>query len=143
MASESMGRRRFSVLAEGCEPLWLLHMEADYIGFMVSIETEIRLLEHIGSCRACMDKLAEVSNRVRDPDDELEELFSVDLPEKLAGKPGSEGCSIRDNYPVADAYIKARVDWRVKRLKKLLSDAELDLGHLSGRIREEGKKSTP
>ena len=40
MASESMGRRRFSALSEGCEPLWLLHMEADYIGFMVSIETE-------------------------------------------------------------------------------------------------------
>ncbi len=104
MASESMGRRRFSALAEGCEPLWLLHMEADYIGFMVSIETEIRLLEHIDSCRACMDKLAEVSNKVRDPADELEELFAVDLPEKLADKPGSEDCPIRDNFSDADAY---------------------------------------
>ena len=143
MASESMGRRRFSALAEGCEPLWLLHMEADYIGFMVGIETEIRLLEHIGSCHVCIEKLSEVSDKLQDPSDELEELFAVDLPERLAGKPGSEDCPIRDNYPDADTYIKARVDWRVKRLKKLLSDAEMELGHLSGRIREEGKKPTP
>jgi hypothetical protein len=142
MASESMGRRRFSALAEGCEPLWLLHMEADYIGFMVSIETEIRLLEHIGSCISCMNKLSEVSNKVRDPTDELEELFSVDLPEKLADKPDSEDCPRRDDFHDADSCIKARIGWRVKKLKKLLSNAELELGHLSGRIREEAKKST-
>jgi hypothetical protein len=143
MASESMGRRRFSALSEGCEPLWLLHMEADYIGFMVSIESEVRLLEHIGSCRACMDKLAEVFREARDPADELEELFAVDLPEKLAGEPGSEECPRRGDYPDSDAFIKARIGWRIKKLKKLLADAELELGHLSGRIREEGKKSTP
>jgi hypothetical protein len=142
MASESMGRRRFSTLAEECESLWLLHMEADYIGFMVSIETEIRLLEHIDSCRACMDKLAEVYNKVRDPADELEELFAVDLLVKLAGKPESEDCPVRDDFSDADVYIKARISWRVKKLKKLLSDAELELDHLSGRIMEEGKKST-
>jgi hypothetical protein len=143
MASESMGRRRFSALAEGCEPLWLLHMEADYIGFMVSIETEIRLLEHIGSCIVCIDKLSEVTNKVRDPADDLEKLFAVNLPEKLADKPDSEDCPRRDDFPDADSYIKARIGWRVKRLKKLLSDAELELSHLSGRIREEVKKSTP
>jgi hypothetical protein len=143
MASESMGRRRFSALAEDCEPLWLLHMEADYIGFMVSIETDIRLLEHIGSCHACMEKLSEVSNNIRDPADELEELFTVDLPEKLAGKQGLEDCLRRDDFPDADTYIKARIGWRVKKLKKLLSDAELELGHLSGRIKDEVKKSTP
>jgi hypothetical protein len=143
MASESMGQKRFSALAEECESLWLLHMEADYIGFMVSIETEIRLLEHIDSCRTCMDKLAEVYNKVRDPADELEELFSVDLPVKLAGKPESEDCPFRDDFSDADVYIGARISWRVKRLKKLLSDAELELSHLSGRIREEGKKATP
>ncbi len=143
MASESMGRRRFSVLAEGCEQLWLLHMEADYIGFMVSIETEIRLLEHIGSCHTCMDKITEVSNQIRDPADELEELFTVELSERLSGTPNSEDCPRRNDFPDVDSYIKARIDWRVKKLKKLLSDAELELSHLSGRIREDVKKSTP
>jgi hypothetical protein len=143
MASESMGRRRFTLLAEGCEQLWLLYMEADYIGFMVSIETEIRFLEHIGSCHTCMDKMSEVSNQIRDPVDELEELFTVELSERLLGKPNLEDCPRRDEFSDVDSFIKARIDWRVKKLKTLLSDAELDLHHLSGRIREDVKKPTP
>jgi hypothetical protein len=143
MASESMRRIRFSALSEECESLWLLHMEADYIGFMVSIESEVRQLEHIGSCRVCMDKLNDIYKETHDPVDELEKIFAVDLPQNLAGIPGSEDYPRKSDYPDADAFIKARIGWRIKRLKNLLADAELELSHLSGRIREEEKKSTP
>jgi len=143
MASESMGQKRFSALSEDCEPLWLLHMEAEYIGFMVSIETEMRLLRHLRSCRPCKNKLSDVFTAARDPVDELEELFASDLENRLVGKPATFYCPKRNDYTDADAFILARIDWRLNNLKKLLSDAELELGHLSGRIREEGKGSTP
>ncbi len=143
MASESMGQKRFSALSEDCEPLWLLHMEAEYIGFMVSIETEMRLLRHLRSCRPCKNKLSDVFTAARDPADELEELFASDLENRLVGKPTTFYCPKRNDYTDADAFILARIDWRLNNLKKLLSDAELELGHLSGRIREEGNCSTP
>jgi hypothetical protein len=143
MASESMGQKRFSALSEDCEPLWLLHMEAEYIGFMVSIETEMRLLRHLRSCRPCKNKLSDVFTAARDPADELEELFASDLENRLVGKPTTFYCPKRNDYTDADAFILARIDWRLNNLKKLLSDAELELGHLSGRIRGEGKGSTP
>ena len=46
-----------------------------------------------------MDKLAEVSREARDPADELEELFAVDLTGRLLEEPVSEDCPRRGDYP--------------------------------------------
>jgi len=135
MASRHTGRR-FTALSEGCEPLWLLHMEAEYIGFMVSIESEMRLLEHIRSCRVCKDELAAIFIWSRSPEDELEELFAIDLQEKLAGNPSIADCPVKGNYIEADGYIEGRINWRLNKLGKIMSNIELELNHLSGRIRE-------
>lgn len=144
MTSEKMGLKRFSALSEGCEPLWLIHMEAEYIGFMVSIESEIRLLEHIRGCRVCRDKLDDVVAANREPADELEEIFATDLPDRLGLEDShSEDCPVRSDYTAPDSFIEARIAWRRRRLDKLLLDAELELGHLSGRIKEEKNRANP
>ena len=136
MTSAQTGRR-YTALAEDCEPLTFLHMEAEYIGFMVSLESETRLLKHIRSCRGCKDKLAEIFTESRSPKDELDELFSTNLHEKLRGNLSMTDCPNRENYADADTFIEARIDWRLDKLGKILSDAELELAQLSERIKEE------
>jgi len=137
MASRHMGKK-FSALAEDCEPLWLLHIEAEYIDFLLSIETEIRLLKHIRGCRVCKDKLALIFSRERDPADELEELFAIDLPEKLLNSSALLNCPLRDNYADADDYIEARIKWRLEKLQTIISNAEMELKQIGSKIKESG-----
>lgn len=143
MTSEKMGLKRFSTLSEGCEPLWLIHMEAEYIGFMVGVESEISLLEHIRGCRVCRDRLADIFDANREPADNLEETFAIDLPLRLGPGNSDSQCPVKIDYTDPDAFIEARIIWRLEKLRKLLHDAELELGHLSGRIKEEKNRSTP
>lgn len=134
--------KKFSALAEDCEPLWLLHMEGDYIGFMVSVESEARLLRHVRGCRDCKAKLRLIHSGERSPIDELEELFSIDLPEKLLNSSSMLDCPLKANYPDADAYVEARIDWRLNKLQDIIANAELELKNLSEKIRD-GKKISP
>lgn len=135
MASRHMGKK-FSALAEDCEPLWLLHVESEYVGFLVSVESEVRLLRHIRKCRACRDKLATIYMKERDPIDELETLFAVDLPDKLLNSSALLDCPLRDNYSNADDYIEARINWRLDKLKTIISNAEMELKQIGSKIKE-------
>ena len=135
MASRHMGKK-FSALSDDCEPLWLLHVESEYIGFLVSVETEARLLKHIQKCRACRDKLAPIFTKERDPIDELETLFAVDLPEKLLNSSAMLDCPVRDNYTNADDYIEARIKWRLDKLQTIIANAEIELKQIGSKIKE-------
>jgi hypothetical protein len=111
-------------------------VESDYIGFLVSVETEARLLKHIQKCRGCRDKLAPIYTKERDPVDELETLFAVDLPEKLLNSSAMLDCPLRDNYMNADDYIEARIKWRLEKLKNIVTNAEIELKQIGSKIKE-------
>jgi hypothetical protein len=128
MASTHTGRR-YSALAEDCEPLTLLHMEAEYIGFMVS------------GCTDCNAKLRPIYRGERDPIDELEELFAIDLQEKLLNSSSMLDVPLKVNYTDMDAYIEARIDWRLEKLHNILTSAELELKNLSEKIKAEKQPS--
>lgn len=135
MASRHMGKK-FSALSDDCEPLWLLHVESEYVGFLVSVETEARLLKHIRKCRACRDKLAPIFTKERDPVDELETLFAIDLPEKLLNSSTMLDCPVRDNFENADDYIEARIKWRLDKLQTIIANAEMELKQIGSKIKE-------
>ncbi len=138
MASQHMGKK-FSALAEDCEPLWLLHMESEYVGFMVSVESETRLLKHIRDCPSCRAKLRSIFTGERDPADELEELFAVDLPEKLLNSSAILDVPLRENYDDPDAYVEARIKWRLEKLHDIMRNAELELKNIGDKIRDSKK----
>jgi hypothetical protein len=140
MASTHTGKR-YSALAEDCEPLTLLHMEAEYIGFMVSVESEMRLLRHIRGCTDCNAKLRPIYRGERDPIDELEELFAIDLQEKLLNSSSMLDVPLKVNYTDVDAYIEARIDWRLEKLHSILTSAEIELKNLSEKIKAEKQPS--
>ncbi len=135
MAARNEGDRRAPALAGECEHLWLLHTEAEYISFLVSLESEERSLRHLLSCPTCRAALSRIFTGGREPADELERLFSLELPARLGG---GSGCPEASDYKDAGAFIDARINWRLGMLRKLRTDAELELGHLSERIRKEG-----
>jgi hypothetical protein len=141
MASTQTGRR-YSALAEDCEPLTLLHMEAEYIGFMISIESETRLLRHIRGCGDCKAKLRSIYAVEREPTDELEELFAIDLQEKLLNSSSMLDVPLKANYTDPNAYIDARIEWRLDKLQSILTTAELELKNLGERIKA-GKQLSP
>jgi len=103
---------------------------------MVSIESETRLLRHIRGCNDCKKKLRLIHARERTPTDELEELFSVDLPEKLLNSSSLLDCPLRANYLDAESYIESRIDWRLEKLRAILRDAEMELKNLNEKIRD-------
>jgi hypothetical protein len=127
--------KKFSTLAEECEPLWLLHMESEYISFMVSLESEMRLLHHVRGCGECRAKIRLIYTGEREPNDELEELFAIDLQEKLQNSTSILDLPLRVNHNDADAYIEARIDWRLAKLKTIITNAELELKNLSDKIK--------
>lgn len=135
MASRNELGRRAPALAGDCEPLWLLHTESEYISFLVNLESEERSLRHLLTCSTCRDTLSKIFTGEREPIDELERLFSQDLPARLGN---GYGCPEMRDFSQAGAFIDARVGWRLERLRKLRTDAELELGQLSEKIRKQG-----
>jgi hypothetical protein len=135
-------RSKITSAAEKCEPLWLLAVESEYIGFLVSLESEKRVLEHIASCEDCRRRLRTVIEK-SESEDELDEVFHREL-NNWRGESSSEtiNCPLRDDFQEIDSYIDARIMWRIGILRKLSSDAELELGHLSERIKDEQKRAS-
>ena len=135
-------RSKVTYAAESCEPLWLLAVESEYIGFLVSLESEKRVLEHIASCETCRSRLRTVIEKA-ESEDELDEVFHREL-NLWRGESSSatKNCPLRDDFQEIDSYIDARITWRVGILRKLSSDAELELSHLSERIKDEKKRAS-
>jgi len=129
--------------ADNCEPLWLLAMEGEYISFLVSLESEKEILEHYLVCKKCRERLCNIIKQA-ESEDPLDEIFHRDLNQWIgASSNASKDCPKINDYTDSEAFIDARITWRLNVLRKLAADAELELGHLSERINEERKKTTP
>jgi len=136
-------RSKVTSAAESCEPLWLLAVESEYVGFLVSLESEKRVLEHIASCENCRSRLRTVIEKA-ESEDELDEIFHRELNTWIGeSSSATKNCPLRDDFQNIDSYIDARIVWRVGILRNLSCDAELELGHLSERIKEEKKRASP
>lgn len=130
-------RSKVTSAAESCEPLWLLAVESEYIGFLVSLESEKRVLEHIASCEDCRRRLRTVIEKA-ESEDELDEVFHRELNNWRGGVQSETiNCPLREDFQEIDSYIDARITWRIGILRKLSIDAELELSHLSERIKDE------
>ena len=128
---------------DNCESLWLLAMESEYISFLVSLESEKGILEHYLACKKCQERLCNIIKQA-ESEDQLDEIFHRDLNQWIGtSSNSSKDCPNINDYIDSEAFIKARIAWRLKVLSTLATDAELELGHLSERIKEEKKNTTP
>lgn len=101
-----------------CDKLDLLKLQGQYLGFIVESHTELSVLEHIEECTECRAQIIEsVEQDEHLP--EYSDLFQREL--KTRGIPQF------NDYTNAGEFIDARIDWRKKRLRELIKEAEGEL----------------
>jgi len=118
--------------ANKCEDLDLLILQWDYIAFLFDIEMEIHYLEHFLDCEIC---LKEIRLLVESKETETGwgKLFAREAGTIHDKRP------IYKNFPSTDAFIEARILWRLEKLRSLAIDAEMELEDLRERIRNREK----
>lgn len=114
---------------ENCETLHLLALEAQYLSFILDIEKEIRVLEHIIVCTNCFDSAKQLINE--DFDDDWVRLFSKCSFELIrTSRPRYE------DYEDHESFVSARISWRLEKLQSLAVDAEVELKNLQEELKK-------
>ena len=117
------------------EVLRLLELREEYTSFIVDLESELAFLRHIADCKLCGEEAKMMVNRERGEDTWWSNLFSRVLPEILGEDQTSvEPCPRLDDDGDLDAFIAARVRWRIQRVEGIRGDAEIELADLQDRL---------
>ncbi len=124
-----------TVFGDLCDVFRLLELRGEYESFIVDLESELAFLRHIAECKLCGEKAKTMVNREGGDDTWWSNLFSGTLPEILGEEQASvEPCSRLDDYGDLEAFIDARVGWRIRRVEGIRGDAEIELADLEDRL---------
>ena len=132
-------------MGQDCEEFRLHELKGEYASFILDLESEATLLEHVLGCKRCRDRIRRLIEGGGGQDDRWGGLFSGELPSLLGEEgvtlPGRTGdCPRLRDYSEVDDFIEDRIRWRARRLLEMRSDAEDELKALKARL-EENKKS--
>ena len=118
-----------------CEVFRLLELRGEYTSFIADLESELSFLRHIVECRLCGEEAKIMVERVGDEDTWWRNLFSGRLPERLGEEHVSvEPCPHLGDYGDLEAFIAARVSWRIQRVEGIRGDAEIELADIKDRL---------
>jgi len=110
---------------ERCEKVDLLKLQGQYLGFLVANHTELNVLEHIEECGKCREKIFKsIKNEKTLP--EFGNLFQRSFED--------QSISQYKDYKNINNFINARIQWRKRKLKKIIEDAEIELKDLETRL---------
>ena len=113
----------------------LLELREEYAAFIVDLESELAFLRHISDCKLCREEVKMIINRERVEDTWWSNLFSRGLPEILGEDQTSvKLCPRFDDYGDLDAFVTARVRWRIQRVEGIRGNAEIELADLQDRL---------
>lgn len=101
-----------------CENFKLIGLEGEYTSFIVQLETELDLLDHILGCFNCMENLLEFTKGVLNP---YYEQFSFLI-------------SGYDNEIDPKSFIKTRINERIIQLNNLKETSICELRNLRGTL---------
>ena len=118
-----------------CEVFRLLELRGEYTSFIADLESELSFLRHIVECRLCGEKAKMMVDRIGGEDTWWSNLFNGRLPELLGEDHVSiEPCPRLGDYGDLEAYIAARVSWRIHRVEGIRGDAEIELADIKDRL---------
>ncbi len=124
-----------TVFGHLCEVFRLLELRGEYASFIVDLESELAFLRHLADCKVCWEEAKMMVNREGGEDTWWSNLFSGRLPEILGEDQVSvEPCPRLDDYRDLDAFIAARVRWRIQRVEGIRGDAEIELRDIKDRL---------
>ena len=124
-----------TVFGDLCDVFRLLELRGEYESFIVDLESELAFLRHIADCKLCGEEAKTMVDREGGDDTWWSKLFSGRLPEILGEAQLSvEPCPRLDDYGKLEAFIAARVRWRIQRVEGIRGDAEIELADLKDRL---------
>lgn len=124
-----------TVFGDLCDVFRLLELRGGYESFIVDLESELAFLRHIADCKLCGEEAKTMVDREGGDDTWWSKLFSGRLPEILGEAQLSvEPCPRLDDYGDLEAFIAARVRWRIQRVEGIRGDAEIELADLKDRL---------
>ena len=108
-----------------CDKVNLLKLQGQYLGFIIENHAELNILEHIEQCTECRDQILEA---VRDdkPLPDYGNLFQREFDDQSVPQ--------FSDYKNPTNFIDSRIQWRKRRLKELIRDAEAELKDLETRL---------
>jgi hypothetical protein len=118
-----------------CEAFRLLELRGEYESFLVELESELAFLRHIVECKICGEKAKRMVDIEEGDDTWWSNLFSRMLPENLGEAQVSvKPCPRLDDYEDLEAFIAARVRWRIQRVEGIRGNAKIELTDIKDRL---------
>ena len=108
-----------------CDKVNLLKLQGQYLMFIVENTAELNILEHIEICKQCMEKIIKAVEKDQ-PIPDYGNLFQRDFDDQTVPQ--------YSDYKKPENFVDARVQWRKRKLKELIKNAEMELADLETRL---------
>ena len=108
-----------------CDTIELLRLEGKYLKFIVENHTELNLLEHVEKCEECKKEILRAVEK-EEPLTDYGNLFQKEVEDQIVPQ--------SSDYRNPVNFIDARIQWRKRRLKELMENAEMELSSLRTRL---------
>jgi hypothetical protein len=108
-----------------CDKVNLLKLQGQYLMFVVENHTELNILEHIETCSECRKNIIKAVEQDK-PLPDYGNLFQREFDDQAVPQFG--------DYKKTENFVDARVQWRKRKLKELIKNAEMELEDLETRL---------
>ncbi len=108
-----------------CDKVNLLKLQGQYLMFIVENTAELNILEHIEECSRCREQILKAVKQDQ-PLPDYGNLFQRDFDDQTVPQ--------YNDYKNPENFITARVQWRKRKLKELIKNAEIELSDLETRL---------
>ena len=108
-----------------CTNVNLIKLQGHFLGFIVESHSELDILEHLELCSDCRKH---VLHAVQLDMSLLEygNLFQREFDDQTIPQ--------YSDYPNVTTFIDARIEWRKRKLRELIKNAEMELEDLETRL---------
>jgi hypothetical protein len=108
-----------------CDKVNLLKLQGQYLMFIVENTAELNILEHIEECKECRANIIKAVKQDK-PLPDYGNLFQREFDDQTVPQ--------YSDYTKTENFVDARVQWRKRKLKELIKNAEIELADLETRL---------
>ena len=102
-----------------------MKLQGQYLRFIIENQTELDILDHIEQCDECRQEIAEAI-KAEKPLPDYGNLFQRQLNNPTVPQYGE--------YKKTENFINARIQWRRRKIKEHIEEAEMELKDLETRL---------
>lgn len=110
---------------EKCDKVNLLKLQGQYLMFVIENHAELNILEHIEECSKCRQTIIKAVEAEK-PLPDYGNLFQREYDDPTVPQ--------YSDYKKTENFVDARIQWRKRKLKELIKNAEMELTDLETRL---------